>query len=333
MRIRRCVSKAAALLAALLFVLSASAAEKPPSPTISSIDITHFWQAYDAATRVSDPLEQQDIVQRLYIDKGTAGLRAFMEAKGYTVQSYVDAIRAYPRYWASIRPHTLRAQSAIAALQPELVKLKALYPELRPASVYLAIGALKSGGTTQGDKVLIGAELATGDETVDIGEMTPKMQAWLTGYFHSRPFDNMVLLTVHEFVHTQEHGTARNLLGQAVYEGVADFVAEKVTGRKPPLPYVDYGPRNADAIKAAFAKDMNGEDTSGWLYNDTHNAFGVRDLGYSVGYAICDAYYRKTPDKQAAIRQMIELDFSSTQTVDDFVASSGYFTGGMQTAP
>ncbi|WP_448097409.1 hypothetical protein [Luteibacter yeojuensis] len=317
----------------LLFALSASAAETPPSPTISSVDITHFWQAYDAAIRVSDPLEQRDIVQRLYIDRGTAGLRAFMEAKGYTVQSYVDAIRSYPHYWASIRPHTLRAQSAISALQPELVKLKALYPALRPATVYLAIGALKSGGTTQGDKVLIGAELATGDETVNIGEMTPKMQAWLTGYFRSRPFDNMVLLTVHEFVHTQEHGTARNLLGQAVYEGVADFVAEKVTGRKPPLPYVDYGPRNDEAIKAAFAKDMNGEDTSGWLYNDTHNAFGVRDLGYYVGYAICAAYYRKAPDKRAAIRQMIELDFSSTQTVDDFVASSGYFSRGASLAP
>ncbi len=78
------------------------------------------------------------------------------------------------------------------------------------------------------------------------------------------------------------------------------------------FPIVDYGPGNADAIKAAFVKDMNGEDTSGWLYNDTHNAFGVRDLGYYVGCAICEAYYRKTPDKRAAIRQMIELDFSST---------------------
>ncbi|SFS17785.1 hypothetical protein SAMN05216570_3653 [Dyella sp. OK004] len=303
----------------------AAAAEATYRPTVSSLDIGHFWEAYDAAVKVDDPAQQRAILQRLYIDRGTPGLQAFMQAKNYTAQSYVDAIRTYPRYWASIRSHTLRAPSAIASLEPELRKFQAIYPELRPASIYFAIGALKSGGTTQGDKVLIGAELATGDESVDISEMPPKMQTWLTGYFRSRPFDNMVLLTVHEFVHTQERGPGQNLLGQAVYEGVADFVAEQVTGRKPQLPYIEYGPKNDSAIKAAFVKDMEDEDTSGWLYNNTNNPFGVRDLGYYVGYAISQAYYQQAPDKHAAIKQMIELDFADKKAVKTFVDKSGYF--------
>lgn len=325
MTFMRSLAATAAFCLLSLGMTAASAAEATYRPTVSSADISHFWEAYDAAAKVDDPTQQRAILQRLYIDRGTPGLQAFMQAKNYTAQSYVDAIRAYPRYWASIRSHTLRAPSAIAALEPELRKFQTIYPELKPASIYFAIGALKSGGTTQGDKVLIGAELATGDESVDISDMPPKMQTWLTGYFHSRPFDNMVLLTVHEFVHTQEHGPGQNLLGQAVYEGIADFVAEQVTGRKPQLPYIEYGPKNDGAIKAAFAKDMEDEDTSGWLYNNTLNPFGVRDLGYYVGYAICQAYYQKAPDKRVAIKQMIELDFADKKAVKTFVDTSGYF--------
>lgn len=316
-----------ALLSGLLCVppSPASAAQAARQPVVSSIDIDHFWQAYDEAVAAGDPARQLQILQTRYIDRGSAGLKALMEAKGYTAQSYVDTIRAHPRYWASIRPHTLRAPSAIAALQPQLRKFQALYPELRPASIYFAIGALKSSGTTQGDKVLIGAELASGDSEVDTSDMSPKMREWLTGYFASRPFETMTLLAVHEFVHTQERGPARDLLGQAVYEGVADFVAELVTGQVPALDYMRYGPRHEPAIKAAFVRDMHGEDTGGWLYNGTDNRFKVRDLGYYVGYAICASYYRKAGDKRAAVKRMIELDFSDKQAVEAFVAASGYF--------
>lgn len=316
--------------ALIVFLLSAVAAAAPAGetihrPTVSSTDIDHFWDAYDEALATDDPVGQTQILQRRYIDRGTPGLKAFMAVKGYSAQSYVDAIRAYPRYWTSIRPHTLRARSAIAELEPELRKFQALYPRLRPAAIYLAIGALKSSGTTQDDKVLIGAELATGDASVDTSDMPPKMRDWLATYFRSRPFETMSLLTMHEFVHTQQRGPGGNLLGQALYEGVADFVAERVTGRKPRLPYVEYGPANETAIKAAFVQQMEGENTDDWLYNDTDNAFKVRDLGYYVGYAICDAYYRKAADKKAAIAQMIELDFTDRQAVEAFVERSAYF--------
>lgn len=312
------------LLLAVAFV-PAAASETIHHPTVSSSDIDRFWEAYDEAIATDDPVRQTQILQRRYIDRGSSGLKAFMAVKGYTAQSYVDAIRAYPRYWTSIRPHTLRARSAIAELEPELRKFQTLYPRLRPAAIYLAIGALKSSGTTQDDKVLIGAELATGDDSVDTSDMPPKMRDWLATYFRSRPFDTMTLLTMHEFVHTQQRGPGSNLLGQAVYEGVADFVAERVTGRKPQLPYVDYGPANEAAIKAAFVQQMHGGNTDDWLYNDTDNAFKVRDLGYYIGYAICDAYYRKATDKTAAIARMIELDVTDRQAVQAFVDTSAYF--------
>jgi hypothetical protein len=287
-------------------------------------DVTRFWTAYDAVRAADTPEAQKAAFQRLYIDQGTPGLAAFMEAKSYTADTWLNAIRAYPAYWDSVRPRTALAAGALTRLEGHLQRFRTLYPDLRPAGIYFEIGALRSAGTTQGDKVLLGVEMATGDDSVDISEMPAGLQRFFTSYFASRPLDNLDLLAVHEVVHTQQRGERSTLLAQAVYEGVADFVAEQVTGRMPDLAYVAYGPANAPAIKTAFRRDMAGEDFSGWLYNNTDNAFGVRDLGYYVGYAITRGYYDRAPDKSAALKTMIELDYSDPAAVQAFVDASGY---------
>lgn len=287
-------------------------------------DVARFWTAYDAVRAADTPEAQKAAFQRLYIDAGTPGLAAFMEAKGYTADTYLNAIRAYPAYWDSVRPRTALASGALTQLEGHLERFKTLYPDLRPAGIYFEVGALRSAGTTQGDKVLLGVEMATGDASVDISEMLAGLQRFFASYFASKPLDNLDLLAVHEVVHTQQRGERSTLLAQAVYEGVADFVAEKVTGRMPDLAYVSYGPANDPAIKAAFRRDMAGEDFSGWLYNSADNAFGVRDLGYYVGYAITRGYYDRASDKAAALKTMIELNYSDPAAVQAFVEASGY---------
>ncbi len=302
-------------------------AHQPSSTQIAIVteDIGRFWEAYDAVRRTDDSAQQLGLLQTLYLDRGTPGLHAFMEAKGYTAGTYVDAIRAYPKYWDSVRPKTGNVQASLGRVAAYLDRFRQLYPGLKPASVYFEIGALRSAGTTLEDKVLIGAEMAMGDPTVDTSQMPQGLQRFLSGYFASKPADSLDLLIVHEAVHTQERGDRKNLLSQAIYEGVADFVAEQVTGRMPDLPYVTYGPKNDAQIRTAFVRDMHANDYSGWLYNGTDNAFGVRDLGYYVGYTICARYYARSPDKRRAIREMIELDFADPVAVEAFANRSGYF--------
>lgn len=318
------------LLATLLMALSPTSAalaqgRSPGAIVVVSDDVARFWTAYDAVRQIPDPAQQEAEFQRLYIDQGTPGLHAFMEAKGYDAATYVAAINAYPRYWDTVRPRTALAFGALTRLEDHLDRFRALYPDLRPAGIYFEVGALRSGGTTLENKVLIGVEMATGDQSVDVSQMPERLQRFFTTYFASDPLANLDLLAVHEVVHTQERGERQTLLAQAVYEGVADFVAEQVTGRMPALAYVTYGPANDAAIKAAFRQDMLANDYSGWLYNGTDNAFGVRDLGYYVGYAIVSAYYARAADKPAAIKAMIELDFADQAAVQRFVDASSYF--------
>ena len=70
---------------------------------------------------------------------------------------------------------------------------------------------------------------------------------------------------------------------------------------------------------------MTSASTHDWLYNSANNTFGVSDLGYYVGYQIAASYYAGTPDKHAAIRRMIELDYADAGAVRAFIERSGYF--------
>ena len=318
---------------AALAVLSSApvTAQSPaPAPRVQVVDgdIHRFWAAYDAVRAESDPARQRDLFQRLYIDQGTPGLAAFMQAKGYTIDTFLDAIRAYPAYWDTVRPRTALAGQALEKLEIHLARLRELYPDLRPAGVYFEVGALRSAGTTLDDKVLIGVEMATGDASVDLSQMPPNLKRFFTTYFASDPLENLDLLAAHEVVHTQQRGERQTLLAQVVYEGVADFVAEKATGRMPKLPYVAYGPANDAAIRTAFRADMNGADFGGWLYNGVNNPFGTADLGYYVGYVIASRYYDRAPDKAAAIKAMLELDYADQAAVQAFVDASGYLDEG-----
>jgi hypothetical protein len=95
-----------------------------------------------------------------------------------------------------------------------------------------------------------------------------------------------VLLNIHEAVHTQQGPFGSNLLAVALQEGVAEFVSVLAIGRPSAVPAVAFGEGNAVVVRERFAPEMFSPHWNGWLYNNTSNTFGVRDLGYYVGYAI-----------------------------------------------
>ncbi len=319
------------LLLINLLLLSTAHAQTTKQ-TIITTDIDNFWAAFDQVQTTTDSLKQLDILQKQYVDKGTPGLKAFMEAKGYTTAAWLDCIRSYPKYWASIREKTYQVKALSKEFDPYLKKFKQLYPALKPANIYFCIGAMRSGGTTQGDKVLIGAELATGDPEVDLSDMPTNTKKWLTTYFATLPFKNIVLLNMHEYVHTQEKRSGNHLLGQSIFEGTADFVAELITGQVPAMPYMSYGKTNESELKQKFKEQMFLSNFSDWLYNGTANSFGVGDLGYYMGYAICKTYYHQAKDKKAAIKTLIELDYGDDAVVESFLSKTNYFKEGFNKA-
>ncbi len=310
----------------LSFLSFSPAFAQQPTQKVFFSDIDHFWVAYDSIRTTPDSLRQLQYLKKLYLGKGTPGLKSMMQARSYTAEEYVGAIRRYPKFWNSIRPFTLRAQTAAAGIEPYLKKLKQLYPALHPASIYFTMGLFRSGGTIKDGAVLIGSELTLGGPGVDVSEFPPSTRASLNRSYQGDPVKKAVLTNVHEYVHTQQKEPGNPLLSLALYEGTCDMIAEVITGRVPSLPYMTYGPAHEADLKEKFKAEMFSPSTKNWFYNQTSDDPNhVSDLGYFMGYAICKAYYQQAKNKPAAIKRLIELDYGNDSAVEALLRETHYY--------
>ncbi|WP_316824448.1 hypothetical protein [Pedobacter miscanthi] len=267
-------------------------------------DLDHFWQAYDKINATKDTTAQYMYLNQLFLEKATPGQKAMIRARNYTPKEYLDMITQKQTYFNSIRSNTLKAKDYAKAIAVKIDKFKQLYPALEPAEIYFTVGAFRSGGTTTGKMVLIGSEIA------------------MTG----EHLNNLVFTNLHEYVHTQQKtNMGDNLLAQCVMEGVAEFISEKVMASPSTTPALAYGKTHTESIKKAFSLHMFNSGNGFWLYSNVENQFGVRDLGYYVGYAIAELYYTQATDKAGAIAKMIQLDYNNMEALSTYVDQSGYF--------
>ncbi|WP_138434606.1 gliding motility protein GldB-related protein [Winogradskyella algicola] len=317
------------IIIALLAFFSAcknSSKESVRSDNVVTTDVTNFWKAYDQIITTQDSVLQYKYLDSLYLDKGTAGLEGIIEARKYTAEEYINAINTYPKFWNSIRQNTLQIAKVGTQLEEGIEKLKTIYPELKSAKIYFSIGAFRTPGTTIDSLVLIGSELAMADTNTNTSEL-PENLSYVKSYFATNPKKNLVFLNIHEYVHTQQKPRVYNLLSSVIYEGVAEFVTVKALNQPSPNPQIKFGKNNANRIREVFENEMfYVANFDKWLNGDAPNEFGMRDLGYYVGYQICENYYNQAEDKQAAIKTMIELDYENESEIEAFVQKADYFS-------
>lgn len=312
------------LLFFTLTLLSCQTKIAEESSVIAS-DIDRFWKAYDTIKTQSVPSVQQKLIEELYIRQASPGLKGMIQAKQYTSGDYIDMINRFPLFLESVKPNTLKAHELSGDLEKGIEKLRLVYPQLKPAKIYFTIGAMRSGGTTMDSLVLIGSELAMVDEQTNILEFEGRSKTWIENYIATKPLENIVLLNVHEYVHTQQQSTPNSLLYQCLYEGVAEFVSTHAMGHPSSSPAIKYG-KNNPKVKQVFEEEMFYERTFEWLWSNAPNQFNTRDLGYYIGYGICELYYENAKDKKKAIRNLIELDYMDTDRIDALIDSSRFFS-------
>lgn len=319
------------LLACLIIVSIVGCKHKDASTkNIITTDISNFWNAYDHIITTQDSVLQYQYLDSLYFQKGTLGLKGIMQARNYTSDDYINAINRYPKFWTSVRENTLKTDQYVSELAEGIEKMKAIYPALKPAKIYFTIGALRSNGTTMDSLVLIGSELAMADQNTVASEFEERSSAQRRIFFDSNPIDNLVLLNIHEYVHTQQKPVVNNLLSYVLHEGIAEFVSVKALNVPSATPAISYGKKN-DAVKIKFEKSMfNGNNVYQWLWSDSDNEFNMRDLGYYIGYQISEINYNQADDKQAAIKEMIELDYTNEAQIEDFVNRSHFFSKSLE---
>lgn len=282
-----------------------------------STDIDNFWVAYDKISSTKDSIKQYAYLKEFYLNKGSDGLKSIIEVRNYTDKEFIDAINNYPIFWKSIRENTLKVKDLYPEINADLLKLKNFYPDLKQSTIYFTIGAFRTGGTIQNNRVLIGSELSLADKNTIINELP----AWRQPFYKNQvPIEEIALLCTHEYVHTQQKELVQNLLSMCLYEGVAEFVSCKATGKKSTTPAMEYGKANEKRVVEKFVADLFlMSNNYNWLYGENRNEFKVRDLGYFIGYEICERYYTMAKDKSNAIKELIELDFTNEKEVERII--------------
>ena len=277
----------------------------PEAVKFATSDIGNFWRAYDLAAGEADKAKRAAIFQTEYLDKGSPGLKDFLRLRIKSAENLASAIDRMPKYYASIRPQTLRVERMEGRLRAAFRRFKSIYPEAVFPDVYFLIGVTNSGGTTGPSGLLIGTEMygKTAKSPSD------ELSAWLRAVLST--VDNVPAIVAHESCHyNQRYSTApeqRHLLGKALQEGACDTIGELISGHNINEHLKIYGRTHDAEIWRDFEADMYKPDYSRWIYNATTAKDRPADLGYYVGYLITRAYYQNAKDKRRAVHDILNI--------------------------
>ena len=281
-------------------------------------DIGNFWRAYDLSEGKTTE-EKIEIYDTEYLAIGSIGLRGFTEAHIQDAEKLVNAIEAMPKYYASIRVSSNRVLEMTDRIRAYMHAWKDLYAEAVFPDVYFVIGRMMSAGTFSSNGLLIGTEILSRSDDVPEEELRPVYLKLV------KPIEYLPYVVTHELINPQQmydfDGTT--LLGHSIMEGAADFLGELASGGLFNQLQHEYGRVHEMALWDDFSREMLKDNIKNWLYN-YYEDLGDRppDMGYYMGYRICESYYEKMDDKRQAIRDILAVK-DATDALR-FLQESGY---------
>jgi hypothetical protein len=321
------------LLLAFILLLLSSSYTKGQTPTIITSDIDNFWDAYDRLHNAKSKEDSIRIIEVLYLGRASEGFKKLIKSRDLTAEKYVNTISYYPEYWKSVRNNTLSIKNYEAAITEQMLLFDQSLKNFKTPKICFAIGVLSTGGTVKNNWLLIGTEMVASDSTT----VRTGMNDWLRTVLPNEP--HILAFTAHETIHTQQRKGLGLIWGyfnhraltMVINEGAADFVADKVTGTSINSKMYTYGYSHEKEIWDEFRKEMYKKDYSKWLYNGSNSKGRPADLGYFIGYRICEAFYNQSEDKEKALRIILKTnnyrsflkksgygeDFDKTQTISD----------------
>lgn len=286
----------------------------PDRARFITTDIDRFWPAYDHAMK-SPAEERAAIFQSEYLDPGTPGLRDWAASGRLKAAALVKAVEARPDFYRAIRPLTKHLSARFPRIIEAFRKLKSFDKDAVFPDVYFVVGQVNSGGTSAGSGLLMGAEMFARDPAVPTAELNDWERTAIMA-----PAE-IPALVAHESIHFLQEYPQGTLLCSVLKEGIADFLGQLTSGELIARMNQTHAWANAREreLWTEFEKDMDGKDTSRWLYGSSGGNGRPVDLGYWMGFKIGEAYFQNAPAKDAAVRDMLAI-----KDCGAFLKASGY---------
>jgi hypothetical protein len=301
------------LLVAPICAVAAPGAQNhdPDAAELVFSDLDLFWKVFDATQRG----KRAEALRAEYLEKGSAGLKEFLRVRIRSAENLAATIDMHPKYYAALRESSRKAPAYKEAIRASFHKLKKLYEPAVFPNVYFVVGRMNSGGTLTDTGLLIGVDMYGLTKDTPVEELGRWHRAVL------KPIEGIPHIVAHELIHYQQKYPRDDstLLGKAIREGSADFVGELISGGLINAHLHTYGNPREHELWMEFKQEMDGKDLSKWLFQGDAAKDRPADLGYYIGYKICESYYKQAADQKAAIRAILEIkDFK------DFLNASKY---------
>lgn len=263
-------------------------------------DVQNFWSMYDTVKLMESEPDRIQRIQREYFDKGTKGLRLLIKKDGLSPKDYSDYLKDTV-FYNSIRNTTLNAINDTVHIRNSLKSFEKLYPKAKFSDIYFLIGQFKHGGTVIDKTMIIELQKNSKTDTTKSSFLFRKDQLE-----NLNNYSSLIDLIIHEQVHVSQKNTKTNsLLTKTINEGAADFILYLQTKKYPSFlkKTYEYGAKNENTLWLKFNNDLSKDYEKieeDWFYN-YHRDDMLPDLGYFMGFKICENYFNLSRDKERAI--------------------------------
>lgn len=286
-------------------------------------DVPRFWEVLGPGDDPDAP-DMAARLRQLYLEPGTAGLRALLPEGDGAAGALLGALRAHRAYYASIRAESLHVLRTLPArLEEVLERLCELFPDLN-TDLYLVMGALGRGGTLgrEGGRrfAVVGLEFFCGGPHADTRSLSP----WQRSVLH--PADALPGVVAHELIHTLQPEVRveqLTLLQAVLAEGAAEYLGRLISGETINAQLHEYGLIHEGELKRRLQADLDqGAALDGWLYQGERAGNEPADLGYFLGSRIVQAYHERHRDRADVLHELLHFALRDPQ---GFTRLSGYF--------
>ena len=267
-------------------------------------DIHTFNNAFKLLTSESDTVQ---VIQSNYLDKGTPGLKMFIEKYDLTAERLTKAIQKHPEKYASLSEISDPLQEKITVYRKAYEELKNYIPDIvYPPTYFLVAGFWGIGsGSVEGQLISV--------------------EKWKI------PLEDKSTLLIHELVHFQQvvaigyekyaalFGPEKSLLGLCIREGIGEFFSYLVNGAITQGKALRFVLQNEKSLWEQLQKDMYGTETGDWMWSKPADPAQPPHVGYAMGFKIVESYYNNAADKSTAVKEILAVtDYKK------FLQNSGY---------
>ena len=299
------------MLTGMLVLLSSNSTAQPNyprSPVEAQIiyeDLEHFVEVYKELRENSDTLQ---VLQTYYFDRGSAGLKEFINRHQLTPEMMRDAMTAHPERYALI-PDFLSKISEVEESYAILMKdYSNVIPQAMYPPTYLLVGANRGIGQAS-----LPGQLITITRVVDNMEKFRKIVVHELSHFQQA-------MAMGPQKYGQLYSAPDNMLGLCLREGGAEFITSLVLGEITQSVALDYLENEEQRLKQQFLDDLITQKKDFWLWQSLEQQDYPKLLGYAMGHKICESYYSYSADKSHAIKTILAMPDTK-----EFIVSSQYF--------